>query len=619
MNMKNKIGTCLAIIMALFFATTMIISTWDFTLGKYGVMRPVFRDYTLTGTDVSIYLDSYGRMSVHEEIGYTLKGCYRELFRQVDIAREPDRGNNEPYITSINTSCSPNAPAEDRGNEATCVYGNICDTNAKLADDFEILRGVVVGADVAELHYKVWGSEWDKSLMSLKGEITLPQGSRTDKMVVYFNPLGVVDDYHFERNVLKFRTGRVDDYLEVRILMPKDTFNDTGSTRAQNNFRHNDALKKAGIVKIQEDYASKYAVVQYTVTGLMIILIIAMIVFPVWAYRKYGTEPKTGYNAVFEREPVKGVKPYVVNSICGWRTGDTDANAVTATLLDLIRRKHIELSEVMTSKKLLFVIPTIKKDMMLKFAKNVRDSMTKPEQEVYDFFKSFANSKSEMRWSELVSAMKIKSDAKKYMKLIKDFEKAVDADYDLKKYFEKKGSSMMTGVCAALFALSAIIIFITAKMGFEMTPANYPATRLIMPVAVIMIIYSVVGLILPTRIFGRFTPEGHELYMRSMNFKKFMTDMTQLRKYPPKSIVIWEEILVYATLFGVAEKVTKEMKVVVNDKMIHGSSLYVLSNAGMMHSLNAAQTTAAASLGGGAGGGGGGAGGGFGGGGGGAR
>jgi uncharacterized membrane protein len=129
--------------------------------------------------------------------------------------------------------------------------------------------------------------------------------------------------------------------------------------------------------------------------------------------------------------------------------------------------------------------------------------------------------------------------------------------------------------------------------------------------------------VISKKVFGRFTPKGYEIYQKSINYRKFMTDMTLLKDYPPASLIIWEQHLVYATIFGVADKVIKHMKVVVKDSTVRSSNMYPLYQvsimSSLMHSHSTAQSTVHSHSSGGSFGGGGGIGGGFGGGGGGAR
>jgi uncharacterized membrane protein len=574
-----------------------LIILWD-AYGYLGLMNPFARDYKLTGTEVSISLGKDGTTSVHEDIGYLFKGCYTEVYRDNNIPKT--MLVNTPYIKSISASCMPFCQVQDRDYEIAGDFGQICDSEARFFVDFTVVRGITLGSDTAELHYKIWGEKWGKPLAKLAGLITLPEGANAGNTEAYFNPMGIVNEQHFEGNTLKFSTGKFYGYLEVRLLMPKEVF-----SQGQ-NFRVYPSLSKESATKVQSDYAARYYAITYGMALLYAIIILSFAALPYWLYKKYGTELKISYNAIFEREPVQGMKPYVINSLCSLRTGDTDNNAVIATLLDLVRRKHIELKETKT--KALF---GMKNDILLVFKDNPRNKMSTPEGLVYSYFSKFATS-GQLLWSKFMSEIKSRPKAIAYLKMAEDFEKAVDNEYNPKKYFSATGDTIFKALCAGMIVLGIILIWASG------ISANYPMLSFSAYLAPFMIMLPIIGFLVPRRVFGRFT-QGYEIYLRSMNYKKFLTDMTLLKKYPPASIIIWEEHLVYATMFGVANEVIKEMKILVSESSMKSSSLYPMYNAATLSSFNSANSVASSHSSSSSGGMHGGVGGGFGGGGGGAR
>ena len=54
--------------------------------------------------------------------------------------------------------------------------------------------------------------------------------------------------------------------------------------------------------------------------------------------------------------------------------------------------------------------------------------------------------------------------------------------------------------------------------------------------------------------------KGNEDYVRWVAFKKFLEDFSTFKDYPVPSLVIWEHYLVYATSFGIADKVMDQLK-----------------------------------------------------------
>jgi uncharacterized membrane protein len=571
----------LSLILVIFFGSVITSSS-----EKSGLINPYGRDYHLTGTNVLIALRDDGEIYVNEGIGYKFKGCYKEVFRDVDILYPKEYEDTtqleEPFISKIGARCQPECNVIDRNYEIAGNFGEICDQEAEFFVNFKVLKGIVIGNDVAEFHYKIWGDKWEKQLEQLNGTILMPLGMDVNSTRVFFNPIGVLNESYIEGNALKFTTGSFDGYFEVRLLMPKESFN------SSENFLFDENLLKEDIISIQKDYEKSYR--NYKNLGIVscCIILFSLILLPLIFYINFGKEPEIRYNGVFEREPIKGIKPYVINSLCTRKTGDTDKNAITATLLDLIRRKHIQALEVDIKRRMLFR-EVIKKELALRFIQHPRDQLSRPEMMVYKFFKGFADQNSELVWSDLLSKLKVRTEALRFMEFAEHFEKAVDKEYDLKKYFDKKGDTIFKAFCGIMLFIGAVFLIFSLSMS-----QSYTALKQYLPIYIVCILFSIIGLLLPNKVFGRFTPEGYEIYLRSMNFKRFMADMTLLKNHPPESIVIWEEYLVYATLFGVAEKVLNNLKVSISDASVRSSSLYPVYNINNISILGQTQHIARA-------------------------
>jgi len=57
-----------------------------------------------------------------------------------------------------------------------------------------------------------------------------------------------------------------------------------------------------------------------------------------------------------------------------------------------------------------------------------------------------------------------------------------------------------------------------------------------------------------------FSPAGQEQARRVIGFKKFLKDFTLLGERKSEEVALWQDYLIYAALFGIAEKVAKELR-----------------------------------------------------------
>jgi uncharacterized membrane protein len=547
-------------------------------------MNPFGRDYRLTDANSTIIIGSDGIVEMHENIGYYFKGCYHEVYRQPEISRYPI---NNPYIVHISAYCQPNCTVQHRSFEIAGLFGDICDQSARFFVDYDVSNGLVVGQDFVEFHYKVWGKQWDRPLGKLTGKIVLSPNIDSKKVLVYFNPKDTVSKYHIEGDTVYFTASNLNHYLEVRLLLPKEAFLSTA------NMLLDDSLLKQNVIDIQKKYDLEYLFFRISVILLYFVIAPLIVLIVIFLFRKYGKEPKINYNGIYEREPIKGWKHYIINSLCMGKTGETDKNVIPAIILDLIRRKQIILTERSETKKGIFGGLRIEKRIILTFSANAKDVLSTPEQFVYDFLKKFANDNNELVWSEFILKLNIMANAKEYLDLEDKVDHAVSLEYDIKQYFDDRGNVLFKRLCFFGAIVGAIFTFFAL---FKSDFSNFPIASWIIAFPIVLLIGSAIGLFLSEKIFGRFTPEGYEVYKRSLNFKKFMTDLTLLKKYPPASIVIWEEQLVYATTFGVASEVIKNFKLVVPEQTLKSSNMYPLyatAHLSMLSSLhNISYTTA---------------------------
>ena len=80
------------------------------------------------------------------------------------------------------------------------------------------------------------------------------------------------------------------------------------------------------------------------------------------------------------------------------------------------------------------------------------------------------------------------------------------------------------------------------------------------------------------------TQKGVDLQEQWKGLKKYMEDFSMLDKREVPELVIWEKYLVYATVFGIADKVIKQLKMVYPnfEEITEGINTYTYMNI-MMH------------------------------------
>jgi uncharacterized membrane protein len=173
-----------------------------------------------------------------------------------------------------------------------------------------------------------------------------------------------------------------------------------------------------------------------------------------------------------------------------------------------------------------------------------------------------------------------------------------------------------------LFGIGALVVAgIVFYFNFMAPPANpIPASFYTVIASIILGIAGIISLALPQKVGGRWTQEGVDFDAQWNGFKRYIQDFSQMKEYPPESVVVWNHYLVYATALGVADKVKKVMELSLSKDQLETSNLYlfhyyggyVVLSSGLSTGMSTATSDSGGSggvggVGGGSGGGGGGA------------
>lgn len=335
------------------------------------------------------------------------------------------------------------------------------------------------------------------------------------------------------------------EQIEVRLLLDNDVFDSVRSTNKVNYVALQEILD---FEKEQSDKADLKYLLGYV--GAFVIFgayIIGMILFTLRAYKKYDKEHKSEFYNEYYRELPGNYPPAVMGYL--YNFGEISDDDLTATLLDLIRRKYLILdthgSTGVNEKKPVFTIKvnSEKSQSDLKeyesylirwFINDIGDGEKVTNQELNSYCDKFSNAEKYQRscttWNKLV-----KIEAKK-----QNF-----FDEDVKK---QKAQCQTLGILISVLVgvgLVALSVFTDYAIGTKFLAG---------------IICYCVAFSLYVSGIDRRSISGNEDYVRWKAFKKFLEDFSTFEDYPLPSIIIWEHYLVYATSFGIADKVMDQLK-----------------------------------------------------------
>jgi uncharacterized membrane protein len=533
------------------------------------------RDYTLDGATTNITVNPGGIVHVEESISYTFEGHYNRVFRKLIV--EPGQS-----IQNIKGHCSDEACefSVNPTSEGYELVGSLPETTPEklvFYISYDFYGAVKVHKDISELHYKLWGDEWDKPLGSLKGKITLPVKNESE-LQYWIHPTGYTKDVSVENNVINLETKEIpsNQWYEIRVAFPRIASPNSSLVQIDNE----EGL--AQIKSIEAEYIVKGTILE-NVFYLTFVFALLVLIFPFIIYFKYGREPKINYTAIYEREPPTDSRPAVVNAIVLGKAGVPTINGFTATIMDLVNLGYISLRTVKSEeKKLLSLLKSESEDILIEINYNNSYMGTKKDRQLENYEEDAFNllkrhaSGGKIFWNILKKELGAGTD---FYEFITDWNKKVKAHTEIDKLFQSTGNKYVIGF--GLVSVIAGIIY------FFAVSDNFPTDEFPLASSENLLIFLIIGLgIVMTfiasafeKVEGRWTPEGRLYYERWNNFKKYLTDFSALNEHPPESIKIWDYFLVYATALGVAKEVLHHMSLVVPSEQMEMSNFYLVQGS----------------------------------------
>lgn len=559
------------------------------------------RDYSVDGATTNVEIAPEGLVHVTESISYSFEGQYNEVFRQI-------QQNGNEYITDIEIRCEP-VPCKGRtdikywGWELVGELPKPTPEKITLHLSYKYVKGLKVHDDVSELHFKLWGEEWEKPLGRMEAAIRLPEGAGADSSL-WLTPGSLTRSEKLEGDTIYIESKKIPakTWYEIRVAFPRLENPDPQYVKIETG----EAMDN--ILKIQKEYERRVIIENffYLLAWFMVMIALAG---PFYIYYQFGREPKVDYTALYEREAPYDSKPAAVNAIMRGKVGKPDIEGFLATVMDLVHRSYLDIHEA-------------GKDVVLEI--KGRD-----ESKLADFEKGVMELLSNHSQSGSVSWKRFKKELGKdssFYNFINSWNRQVERHVKVEKLFISKGNDYLKALGA--IAMFSSVLGGPAVLAF-FPPEDYPGMlKIFLP----GIFLFVVGFITSLSSFinekgaGRFTPEGRLFTLRWKNFRRYLTDFSALKQHPPESIKLWDQYMVYAVALGVAKKVMKNMSHILPKSDFESSNFHGLRHHGGFYggfnraymASNPNKSTSGGSYGGGIGGVGG-VGGGFGGGGGGAR
>lgn len=464
--------------------------------------------------------------------------------------------------------------------------------------EYTVKDAITKYSDYAELYWQFIGNGFEVPAKKVTGEIKLPQNASSKEKIKVWGHTEELNGeiYVTSKNTIKFE---LDGYnrgnmIEVRVLFPTEMI--IYSSRQKNK----EILQKVidEETKWAEEANAKRFVRQSILIALLVgipLIIDIVIVFKIKKYikklkeiaKKYEPENKIEYYRDIPREDATPGEAYVlINKLISDVSSYEIGKIFSAGLLDLSLKGYIEFKVNESGKDKITIILT---------NKELNESVKIGEERlIYAFLKNIKDIENGITVKQLQKEIEKKPG--KVESLVKNINKEISKELKEKELVDEKAKkeyikyqsgrifymmfliwgAMLTFAVLTTISISNIVKFLIATT-FILLIAGFVISRKV------------------TKKMNVFTQKGVNEIEEWKGLKKYMKDYSLLNEKEVPEVSVWEKYLVYATAFGIANEVIKQLKLVYPNfeemSTINSTTLYVAMNTNFNSSFTSAINT----------------------------
>lgn len=406
--------------------------------------------------------------------------------------------------------------------------------------------------DYAELYWQFVGKDFEIDAEKITGVIKLPENANTmEEIKVWGHTEGLNGEiYVTSENEIKFQienfnAGR---YVEVRTLFPTEMI--ASSKRMYENDRYDEVLKEETKWANQANLRRKWEEIEDEVVATFVIFVIISlcIIFIEKAVKyskklseinKYKPEQKIDYfRDLPEADVTPGEALYILKE--PYNTFSNYFGKIfSAVLLDLKLKNYIDLRVEKVNDK--------KEKIYIKRLKTADSNLKADEKRILEFIHKPKKENSELEIKELEQY--IQKHPAGIESLIKGYEKDIEKQLEDSQILDKKQKEEYLNY-SGLAGIYYVFTIITLVWAF--------------PLSIVLLINGIICSKIKKNI-NVLTQKGVNNKEKWNGLKKYMEDFSLLNEKEIPAIEIWEKYLVYATAFGIADKVLKQLKTIYPD------------------------------------------------------
>ena len=404
--------------------------------------------------------------------------------------------------------------------------------------DYTIEDIVTLHDGFAEFYWNFFSGELADEIGDLNVRVTLPGSDSSDYFRFWAHgPLeGEIDGIsNSENNIVYARISSLESYgmLDIRITFADNLVD--GITKYSNQSFSEIVDEEMAIAEKTNALRKEIKIKWWgAVIGTIVFYVFVVMAF-LYIYFKYDKERDASFKLKYNREFIDDYNVEVVDYLMNRNITE---NALSASIMNLIYKKNIKVEK----------IENVKNGYI--FTLLNRDNLNATENALVDFLFITVGNNNTFTTTALKKYASNTKTCQTFMNTYTKWKSMVIKDGEKQEFFEKKSKYIVIPFIFLVYSI--ILTFFIANNNIEFIPGIITVL-----VAIIFMIYVMT--------FSKKTKKGIEHFAKWQAFKRFLNDFGNFSVKELPEIILWERYLVYATVFGLADKVEKAMNVKISE------------------------------------------------------
>ena len=399
---------------------------------------------------------------------------------------------------------------------------------------------IIMHNGFAEFYWNFFSGELQDEINDLNIRVILPGVDNSNNFRFWAHgPLsGEVHDYNSNtNNIVIASIDKLDSYgtLDMRITFDDALVNTNLISKHSDETLDDIVAEETEIADetnaLRREVQTKWNIALFGTIGFYVLLALGF----VYIYLKYDKELKSDFNHKYNRDFIDDYNVEVVDYLMNHNVTE---NALSASIMNLIYKKNIK-AEAIPDKKDSYTFTLLN-----------RDNLNETENSLVDFLFTTVGNDNTFTTMALKKYASNATTCRNFMASYTNWKNKVMSDGQAQNFFEKKKNYIW--IPFVLLIYSIILLTFISRNNIEMFLGI-----LTIFFAIIFVIYAIAC--------TKKTKKGIEHFAKWKAFKNFLNDFGNFSIKELPEIVLWEKYLVYATVFGLADKVEKAMNVKITE------------------------------------------------------